>query len=582
MIRTEEFAPVILDRILKRFEREAKSLARLDHANIMAVYDFGEYQGVPFLVMQYLPGGTLKQQMGKPVPYQQAAQLLAPIARALEYAHSMGVVHRDVKPGNILMTANGEPMLTDFGIAQLLDTEEGQTLTGTGMGVGTPEYMAPEQWVGKAEPASDQYALGVVFYELVTGRKPYRADTPGELMLKQATETLPDPSQYAPGLPKAVRQVIYTALAKKPGERFPSMGEMAAALEKLAGVAVQLKGGHVPVVQPAPAPNKNVTPASIPRLNPVLNEDKETSDSYQIDSSLGGKDSSGHRIRSKRWLVLASVVLGAALLALLLFFLSKPINGVYNLFASHLQRKVSERDGMTLIYIPSGEFLMGSTDDDSKANVNEKPQHTVFLDAYWIDLTEVTNAMYARCVSSGACKKPFDYGSTTRSDYYGNSIYVDYPVVNVDWSMAGDYCSWAGRSLPTEAQWEKAARGTDGRIYPWGSGIDCQKANYKGGEADTYCLGDTNKVGSYPAGASPYGVLDMAGNVWEWVADSYNETYYLNQPKTNPTGPTSGRNRILRGGSWNYFDDDVRTANRFMYDPSHRNNFIGFRCALSP
>ncbi|MGC9025768.1 MAG: serine/threonine-protein kinase, partial [Chloroflexia bacterium] len=202
VIRRGAFPPEQLERILRRFEREAKALARLTHPNIVGLIDYGEYEGSPYLVMEYLPGGTLKKLLearaGRPLPWEEAVRLLLPIARALHFAHRQGFIHRDVKPSNILITESGEPMLSDFGIAKLLETEE-TTLTGTGVGVGTPEYMAPEQGLGrKVDARADVYALGVVLYELVTGRKPYTADTPMAVLLKQATEPLPRPRAYVP------------------------------------------------------------------------------------------------------------------------------------------------------------------------------------------------------------------------------------------------------------------------------------------------------------------------------------------------------------------------------------------------
>ncbi|MEJ5203015.1 MAG: serine/threonine-protein kinase, partial [Anaerolineales bacterium] len=220
---------------LKRFEREAKSLAKVSHPNIVPVHDFGEEEGVPYLVMEFLPGGTLKQKMGTPMPYTEAAKMLLPIARALEYAHREGIVHRDVKPANILITKAGDVMLSDFGIAKILDVEETSHLTGTGVGIGTPDYMAPEQGMGvQVDYRADIYSLGVVFYELVTGRKPYVADTPMAVLLKHISEPLPRPRTYMPNLPDAVEQVIFKAMAKKPEDRYQSMGEFAVALERIA------------------------------------------------------------------------------------------------------------------------------------------------------------------------------------------------------------------------------------------------------------------------------------------------------------------------------------------------------------
>jgi serine/threonine protein kinase len=237
IIRRGAFPSDQADLILKRFEREAKSLGRLSHPNIVKVHDYGEYEGEPYLVLEYLPSGTLKerlhQQDGKAMPWQEAIQLILPIARALQFAHEQGIIHRDVKPSNILITLSGEPMLSDFGIAKILDNAEGMTLTGSSAAIGTPEYMAPEQWAGTVSPQSDIYSLGVVFYELITGRKPYQADTPAAILLKQATEPLPRPIQYVPYLPEDVEKVLIRALARKPEDRYPDMISFANALESL-------------------------------------------------------------------------------------------------------------------------------------------------------------------------------------------------------------------------------------------------------------------------------------------------------------------------------------------------------------
>jgi formylglycine-generating enzyme required for sulfatase activity len=236
-------------------------------------------------------------------------------------------------------------------------------------------------------------------------------------------------------------------------------------------------------------------------------------------------------------------------------------------------------DSMVMVYVPEGDFTMGSNNND-----DEKPIHLVYLDAFWIDQMEITNKMYAVCVAAGKCDPPINNSSYTHSNYYDNSEYDDFPVIYVSWNDATAYCAWAGGSdytvrLPTEAEWEKAARGTDGRIYPWGEGIDCQKANYNGS-----CVGDTSRVGSYEIGKSPYGVYDMAGNVWEWVADWYGGTYYstLQDGIRNPTGPTLGDYRALRGGAWLQIDNIARSAHRGFTIPTDSGNDLGFRCSRTP
>jgi serine/threonine protein kinase len=224
------------EKFLKRFAREARTLAQLTHTNIVKVLDSGEHGGTPFIVMEYIPGNTLKQKLGKPMPWHKAAQLLVPIARALACAHEHNIIHRDVKPANILLSESDEPMLSDFGVSKILEAdEETVDLTGTGIGVGTPAYMAPEQGLGKSvDHRADIYALGIIFYELITGRRPYQADTPMAIMIKKVTDPLPRPKKIIPDLPTSVEQVLLKALAKAPDNRYQECSLFADALEKIA------------------------------------------------------------------------------------------------------------------------------------------------------------------------------------------------------------------------------------------------------------------------------------------------------------------------------------------------------------
>jgi tRNA A-37 threonylcarbamoyl transferase component Bud32 len=231
---------------LARFEREAKALARLSHPNIVAVLDYGDHEGAPYLVMEYVKGDTLKRKLGQVIPWKDAAKMLMSAAQALEYTHQQNIVHRDVKPSNFLVSSSDHLMLTDFGIAKMLDREYAVDLTGTGVGIGTPEYMAPEQGLGKkVDQRADVYSLGIVLYEMVTGHKPFRADTPMAVMYKQISDPLPSPTKYVPDLPDFVQKVIFKALAKGPEDRYQDMGSFAKALEGLS---------QQPETQRAPSP----------------------------------------------------------------------------------------------------------------------------------------------------------------------------------------------------------------------------------------------------------------------------------------------------------------------------------------
>ncbi len=250
---------------------------------------------------------------------------------------------------------------------------------------------------------------------------------------------------------------------------------------------------------------------------------------------------------------------------------------------------ISAKDGMTQLFISSGTFIMGGLDVYRKSN--EIPPHEVYLNAYWIDQVEVTNGMYNLCVQAGSCRSPARNSSDNRLEYFGNPEFQDYPVVHVAWYDAHAYCQWAERRLPTEAEWEHAARGDDKRNFPWG---DEPPNEYNSNSLNI--VGDTSRVGSYAEGASPFGVLDMAGNVWEWVADRYRPDYYGKSVYENPGGPSDddvfNDLRVIRGGS--YRDDWVilRLANRsYLAGPNpsaqptdeayygRSSAMIGFRCA---
>ncbi len=271
--------------------------------------------------------------------------------------------------------------------------------------------------------------------------------------------------------------------------------------------------------------------------------------------------------------ILATCVVFISIVTSIIFFANQIPAQLPSPTPSLLSR-IEDEKGILMLLVPAGKFTMGRNDSEA----DQAPSHEVYLDAYYIDQYEVTNAMYSMCVQTGFCEPPNKNSSKTHLDsYYNNPNFDKYPVVYVDWEKAETYCKWRDARLPTEAEWEKAARGTDERIYPWGNDApSCNRANY------INCPQvDTQEVTKYSLGKSPYGVYNMAGNVWEWVSDWYTADYYQNSPKENPTGPSSGYSRVMRGGAFYDQFTELTTVNRVFRSPIVSNYDIGFRCARS-
>jgi len=589
VIRREAFLQEEMEMLLKRFEREAKSLGQLSHPNIVGVLDYGEFEGAPYLVMEYLPGGTLKDWLGEPIPWRDAIQLILPIAHALEYVHDRNIINRDVKPSNVLMTDKGQPMLTDFGLLKVFGEKEKEatSLTASGVGLGTPDYMAPEQWTGDATAQSDLYSLGVVLYEMITGHRPFIADTPAGVLLAQANDPLPLPKSYIPDLPTDVESVLLKVLAKKPSDRYPNMHVFVKELQNL------LAGKRV----------------SASMTDTELLREQMTGPAQRVAQAPQAKAST-----ARNWLLPGIVVVGFGVLALLVLggYLAAT-SGIFSPDPTPTQEivlpspteippsatvpptetiiptteptmtpepteetlpvEIKDNKNVPMRLVPAGEFTMGSDDSGDAAS---KPAHTVYLEAFYIDKYEVTNEMYEACAYAVECRKPLSSGSVTRVTYYNNPVFANSPVIYVDWKMAKAYCEWRGARLPTEAEWEKAARGTNERLYPWGSDeLDCSYANHAG------CVGDTTPVDQHEKGLSPYGIYGMAGNVWEWTSTLAG--LYPYDATDGREDPEASGKRIARGGSWHIFGNsgNVRTVTRFEVDPGYDGAYIGIRCVRS-
>ncbi len=763
---------------VERFRREARAAASLRHPHIVQIYDFDVTpDGLYYMVMEYIAGTPLDQYLRPPrtpMPLPEALSLFTQIANAVQYAHQHGIIHRDIKPGNILRSQTGDLYLSDFGLAQIMGT---QRLTQTGMTSGTPAYMAPEQVLGQpVTPASDIYALGVLLYEMLTGARPYEGETGAAIMVRQATQPPTPPSQWLPTLEPAVEAVILRALARNPAQRFASVAAMLAALNQ----AASLTGADTVAVPPLALEAPAISPMSPPPA---------------AAPAMAGAPARGGRRSNWRWLIPIMIVLAVLLGgSYLLWRPNEPA-------ATAATRTAGSAAALTtavvttapptppagipaprgMVFIPAAAFVQG----DDAGNDDEAPAHPVELDAYFMDVTEVTHAAYADFVAAtghaapptwrqpepslwqvtaagayavgspqdrfsfdgqlvrpgegtltmtldadndtgllvatftgsiqpttnqrlnghfrieqhtfagrsafqeggigdfvvmhglsgnetpvypeltsylatwgqadvyfndeilyrnvgihvmysdgvrtpehfvpranGACcfseRQPgdsrLDAGTRQVSvwvfqdsyDYeFPSNIWIDlyyadvtpqqeptfvgapaypdglgdHPVTQVSWRDAAAYCQWRGARLPTEAEWEYAARGSQGFMYPWGNDKGAASANV-GNVFDT-----TLPVGAFPNAVSPFGLQDMAGNVWEWVADWYAAGYYAQASAQNPTGPQTGDVKVARGGSFRLFDllgrDETRTTYRRAINPELLLDDVGFRCAAS-
>jgi len=570
---------------LSRFQREVRTVGQLTHAAIVPLYDAGQDNGQPYLVMRLMGGGSLLDRVKRgALSLAEVVAIFTRLGGALDEAHRKGVIHRDLKPGNILLDEAGLPYLSDFGIVKLTDAT---SMTSRGA-IGTPAYMSPEHFHGKVNARSDVYAMGIILFQLLTGKLPFQAQTPPEYMRAHFMDVPPPLRSVNPNLPTALEPILQRALAKSDEARYGSVGELARALSE----AVSQSASQ-------PVSRSAGQPVSWSAGQPV-----------SVQASFP-------------WLWVGA---GGVVLVLLLIIL-----GLVGVVVSRSGTAVVERvvtatvepptdtpqiiaDSPTvsrnpqlfadMILIPAGEFIMGSTQAQVDAAFKmckksygndckkewfeaEMPQHMVNLGEYFIDQYEVINAQYAECVKAGKCTAPSNKSSNTVSDYYENVKYANYPVIYVDWNQAKNYCEYVGKRLPTEAEWEKAARGRGGRIYAWGNEFDGRNLNFcdkncpfdwaDKGVDDGYA--DTSPVGSYELGQSVYGVYDMSGNVWEWTSSDYKGYPYIaNDGREGLLGNT---NKVLRGGSWG-IADVTRVSSRGDDNPSYSDYGLGFRCLRSP
>lgn len=627
--------------MVRRFVQEARAMARLDHVNIVRVNRVEDHPQRPFFEMEYVAGQTLKEYRGtKTLSLSEALPILRQMAAALDAAHQQKIIHRDVKPANVLIKPDGQLKLTDFGIIKLLDSTG--TVHPSTMGIiGTPSYMAPEQadLSRKQEigPGCDIYALGVMTFELLTSRLPFEGSSYHTILGAHVTQPPANPRTFNPNLTEPIAQVLLQVLAKQPANRYPSAMAFVDALQDAASSGTvppppsitdtftAASGGHVstsPVTPSLSSQSPPATPTSAPSIPKSMMVGFVVV--VLVAMIVGGllREVFSTSPEPEPEIVQATLTQPIEIATEPTEVPILPATASVQPTATPgpptelgLGSTIVAQDGMTQLYVPAGEFLRGSNEDDLDASDNEKPPRSIYLDAFWIDKTEVTNEMFARFVDETAHQTEAEktgWGYTFTDEKWvvtdgaewrhpqGPTSSVEglaqHPVVQVSWNDALAYCEWAERRLPTEAEWEKAARGVPteegSQIYPWGNeeitgrflNFCDQNCSYSNGRIDSIDDGYefTAPVGTYPDGASPYGALDMAGNVWEWTADWYNEAYYKDAPEQNPLGPDTGETKVVRGGSWYDGTQKLRVAVRDSYDPVNRTDDYGFRCAVSP
>jgi formylglycine-generating enzyme required for sulfatase activity len=520
IIRADQLAsPEEVSDLKVRFAREAAAAGKLSHPNIVTVYHLGEEGDLQYLVLELVNGASLEKTLSnhQPLDSKTAVSILTQVADALDYAHSEGIVHRDVKPANILVRPDGKSKITDFGIARIAS----QTFTRTGFTFGTPAYMSPEQILTpRVSGRADEYSLGVIAYQMLSGQKPFDADTGPSLMF-QIMETQP-PLLHAvnPAVPPRTSEVIAKAMAKKPEDRYPSCREFAKSLSE------SLNEARVGIRDPNREPA-----ATMPTVRSLRSGLR-----LWIAASLAAV---GVTVVGWVWWPVPAGPTGAPVLRPS----DKKVNSVVT--------KVNPKDGLTYVWIPPGTFQMGCSEGDSDCSDDEKPAHLVTISEFWMARTEVTQAAYQRLMG------------TNPSFLKGPKL----PVDTVDWDDARFYCKAAGMRLPTEAEWEYAARSGNSECR-YGDLDAIAWYNRNSGS-------QTHEVGGKQA--NPWGLHDMLGNVSEWVADWYDQ--YSPGRATDPRGPTGGRMRALRGGAWDGGPRLARASYRLGAEPASHRSTVGFRCA---
>ena len=542
-------------KLAARFQQEGELLLRIDHPNVVRVFEVGVLDGFPFFSAEYMDGGTLQEKLQErpKLPIAQAVDIALECLSGLQACHERGIVHRDLKPANILFGRDGHAKVADLSIAK--DYGSTDRLTQVGLRLGTPRYWSPEQARGEiAGVASDLYSMGLIVYEMLAGVHPLPSEALSDVLKRAIRSEVPPLRSVVAEIPEPIAEVVHRALASRIDDRYPSAEEFSCRLRR---ALRQDNTSTRLLAEPRP-------------------EDRGIGRVPITPESPGGR-----WVRACAW-----IAAGLALVAALSWTTVRLRAIAVGEQVMTPSSKIADVDEM--VFVSAGEFLMGATHDLSFATAPRR----VHVDSFWIDRYEVTVSRFSRFVEAtgyrtDAEKMGMGYmlsedrcvsvpGLTWRHPAPGSGakgIALDGPVSQVSWNDAMAFCRWAEKRLPTEAEWEKAARGgRDGAQYPWGNEAPRGRA----------CFGDTLdplSVGSFPANG--FGLCDMAGNVNEWCADWFSKDVRKDGSTRNPTGPPTGSQRVLKGGAFDQPALELACASRDSAEPSLSFHHVGFRTARS-
>jgi len=567
------------EKVVRKFFHEAMILAKLDHPNICRLMEFFPDGENYCIVMEYVSGVELKkliaQRKGDPLPFDPAFKIAKSCLSAFQYAHKNGILHRDIKPANIMITENHDTKIMDFGIAKMGTTASHDTAAS----MLSIHYVPPERFDRSAEidVRSDIYSLALVFYEMFAGRRPFLATETSQIMFSHLNEIPEPPKKFAEHLPAEISQAISKALEKDPDDRFVDFREFEMAMD----ISEDAHDDATVIFEEGFDASFDIESARDVVVEP------------DVDIVEPKKKPMGLIAAVVAVLIIAGAAAG--------YFVTQGKKGTGTTTTTVTKEKprppgigimnsknfweiIHPGDQSVMVQIDEGEFTMGS--DKYSA---EKPPQKITMDTYYIDKYLVSNAQFQKFVEAtgyetdaekegaamvrmGRRWKKVPEASWRKPDSMTElEGREDHPVSQVSYNDAASYCKWAGKDLPTEAQWEKAARGPKGSEYPWGdSEPDDTTANYDN------IVGSTTPVTEYVKGQSPYGLQDMGGNVYQWVKDWYATG---ERAAKNPTGPETGEEHVIKGGSFMEGMESMRSANRDRYPPTYSSFLFGLRCA---